>query len=150
MKYYLDTEFDSFGGKLMSLALATKSGRSLYIVADDAEQAANAWVRENVVPILFACPVTPIRRPVGAFGPVIAQFMCGDLDPLVISDWPDDIRYFCQELITGPGFMVSLPGVRFEMKRVDTYPTLLAEAVQHNAWWDAQALRLALAPESFS
>ncbi len=29
----------------------------------------------------------------------------------------------------------------FEMHRVDAYPTMLPGAVQHNAYWDAMALR---------
>jgi hypothetical protein len=32
----------------------------------------------------------------------------------------------------------------FEVHNVDCYPTALEGAVQHNAWWDAMALRAAL------
>lgn len=74
--------------------------------------------------------------------------MAGDPGPVVISDWPDDIRYFCELLITGPGQMIALPGVRFEVRRVDAYPTTLEGAVQHNALWDACALQAALASEA--
>jgi hypothetical protein len=33
------------------------------------------------------------------------------------------------------------PSIKFEMHRVDAYPTTLPGAVQHNAYWDAMALR---------
>jgi hypothetical protein len=61
--------------------------------------------------------------------------------PHVIVDWPDDIRYLCQSLITGPGTMVNVQRLVFDMIRVDAYPTTLPGAVQHNAWWDAMALK---------
>lgn len=37
--------------------------------------------------------------------------------------------------------MVAIPHLTFEVIRVDAYPTTLEGAVQHNAWWDAMALR---------
>ena len=66
--------------------------------------------------------------------------MCSS-DLVIIADWPDDIRYFCQAIITAPGQMVNIPRLTFELARVDAYPSQLAGAVQHNALWDARALR---------
>lgn len=60
--------------------------------------------------------------------------------PTLFADWPDDIRYFCQALITAPGEMVNIPRLTFHIVRVDAYPTTLEGAVQHNALWDARAL----------
>ena len=51
----------------------------------------------------------------------------------------------CELLITGPGKMIALPGIRFEVVRIDAYPTTLRDAVQHNALWDACALHAAIA-----
>lgn len=43
---------------------------------------------------------------------------------------------------TGPGTMIEVrPSIKFEMHRVDAYPTTLPGAIQHNAYWDAMALR---------
>jgi len=64
--------------------------------------------------------------------------------PYIIADWPDDIRYFCQTVITGPGEMpAALARLQFDMVRVDPYEAGSAPpgAVRHNAWWDAVALR---------
>jgi hypothetical protein len=142
VRYYLDTEFNGFGGELISLALVREDGYSLYVIyrlPDEIEP----WVAENVIPILhedrclnIAMQISP---PTGAR--FIADFLAGDPDPVIITDWPDDIRYFCQAVIVGPGQMVNIPGLKFEMHRVDAYPTTLPGAVQHNAWWDAMALR---------
>lgn len=142
MRYWLDTEFNGFGGDLISLALVGETGRFLYLVfdrefhADDYEP----WVRENVVPILFEAP-SAMRCKWADAPELIADFLHGDSNPVIHTDWPDDIRYFCQHVITGPGRMAGIPHLSFEMWRVNAYPTRLPGAVQHNAYWDAMALR---------
>lgn len=139
MRYFLDTEFNGMGGALISLALVSDSGRELYMAS--ACYSPIPWVAANVMPIVGCPGATPILIPAAAFGKLIAEFLCMDTNPLIVADWPDDISYFCKTLIVGPGQMVNLAGVRFEMVRVDSYPTALPDAVQHNALWDARALR---------
>lgn len=145
MNYYLDTEFDGFGGPLLSMALVREDGASLYLVYHDAA-AKDMWVRENVLPIMRAVPfdvsVVNCAHSGGAYR--IAEFLHGDPCPHIHTDWPDDVRYFCEAIITAPGEMVAIPHLRFEVHRVDAYPTDLPGAVQHNAWWDAMALRFHL------
>lgn len=147
MIYYLDTEFNEFGGELLSLALVREDGKSLYIVYDPPEKI-GPWVAANVMPIMYDTRRDTRGRPdiylsdtVADGARHIARFMAGDADPTIITDWPDDVKYFCQAIITGPGMMVNIPHLRFEVKRVDAYPTTLPGAIQHNAWWDAMALR---------
>lgn len=140
MKYFLDTEFDGFGGPLISLALVREDGAYFYCVVRN--EASDPWVRENVLPILEPFPDKRyglMDRATAAR--MLADFLRDDGNPTVITDWPDDIRYFCELIITGPGQMVAIPHLRFEMRRVDAYPTTLQGAIQHNAWWDAMALR---------
>jgi hypothetical protein len=148
MHYFLDTEFNEFGGDLISLALVSEDGeRELYLYTNCA--APGDWVRANVIP--FIRVVGAIPRIVGAsdFGFEIAKFLADDPGmPQIVADWPDDIRYFCQTLITGPGEMVNIPALSFHLRRVDAYPTTLEGAVQHNALWDARALRHCLTVES--
>jgi len=145
MRYYLDTEFDGFGGHLLSLALVREDGESIYLVYD--RPVTDPWVIDNVVPLFWKIP-SPFPGSVHSIGPdrkaapIIERFLKGDPDPVIISDWPDDIRYLCRELITGPGEMIkTAKRLTFEVVRVDAYPTRLQAAVQHNAWWDAMALR---------
>ena len=77
---------------------------------------------------------------------MIADFLAWDQAPVIVADWPDDIRYLCELLITGPGKCVKLDGLKFEWVRADAWPNEIPGAVQHNAWWDAQALRAKLMP----
>jgi hypothetical protein len=100
----------------------------------------DGWVADNVKPFLLDGH-DPISVFPGEFGIWISQYLNGDPAPVIVTDWPDDIRYFCEVIITGPGEMIKVPGLTFEMHRVDAYPTTLPGAVQHNAWWDAMALR---------
>ena len=141
----MDTEFNEFGGELISLALVRDDGESLYIVYPDLEQYGE-WVSTNVIPIIWSIP-SPL--PGMAYkvssteegARLIAGFIGGDPHPVIITDWPDDIRYFCEAIITGPGMMVGLDNIVFQMIRVNAYPTVLKDAIQHNAWHDAMALR---------
>lgn len=144
MRYWLDTEFNGFGGTLLSLALVAEDGRALYLVYDKAFRP-EPWVKENVLPIMESVPPgykTSMFRIKPKIGPaMIAAFLCGDKSPQIITDWPDDVRYFCEAIITGPGEMASIPQLSFHVVRVNAYPTNLEGAVQHNALWDALALK---------
>ena len=142
--YTLDCEFNGFGGQLLSMALYTHE-RSVYLVRElhSAQIAAlDPWVLQNVVSVLFKTPpdVQPLFFDDSAeLAQLLSRFFAGTR-PVIHTDWPDDIKYFCEALITGPGTMIDIPGISFEMHRVDSYPTSLVGAVQHNAWWDACVL----------
>lgn len=139
--YFLDTEFNEFGGDLISLALVSEDGEHELYVATQCAQP-GAWVAENVMPIIGVAGALPIMVPPNKFGAMIREFLADEPGlPQIVADWPDDIRYFCQALITAPGEMVAIPAVSFHLRRVDAYPTTLEGAVQHNALWDARALR---------
>lgn len=73
--------------------------------------------------------------------------------PVIVSDWLADTAHLCRELTARSlywsdpkGDLRGMPPLRFECSNVDAYPTTLPDAVQHNAWWDAMALREKLAP----
>lgn len=144
MKYFIDCEFNSFGGELLSLALIREDGKSLYLLYPEPEYI-NTWVLENVIPFMEELPERIERHYLadwqeGAMR--IAEFLQEDSGiPHIIADWPDDIKYFCQAVITGPGQMASIPRLAMEVVRVNAWPNNLEGAVQHNAWWDAFALR---------
>lgn len=98
------------------------------------------WVRENVIPHLYKTD-NYIKCSISTFGSMIQNYLKDDPQPTIIADWPDDIRYFCECLITSPGNMVAINNLVFQMIRVNAYPTSLEGAIQHNALWDARALR---------
>ncbi|MBF5091960.1 hypothetical protein F1640_18570 [Novosphingobium sp. NBM11] len=149
MRYFLDTEFNGFGGELMSLALVDSDGESLYLVYPMPRRI-EPWVDENVVPIMecvpAGCTLNQVNHAGGA--QMIAEFFArrGGSVPYIITDWPDDVRYLCQAIITAPGEMAPIPRLQFDIVRVESYPTMLDGAVQHNALWDAFALRERLFP----
>lgn len=152
MRYYLDCEFNGYGGQLLSLALvpAATLKPALYIVvpSNAMDEDPDPWVYKNVLPLMYKVPpaVKIWHAQPAEFGGIIEEYLAGDPTPQIIADWPDDIRYFCERVITGPGTMIRLPQVDFAVRRVDAYPTTLPGAVQHNAWWDAMALRWMLEP----
>lgn len=142
MRYFLDTEFNEFGGELISLALVRQDGRELYLATECPDP--GEWVRTNVIPILQCIGARPRRIAPDKFGRAIARFLAKDAQPVIVADWPDDIAYFCKALITGPGLMVRTQDLlTLQIVRVDSYPTDLPGAVQHNALWDARALEYA-------
>lgn len=128
------------------MAMVRDDGAELYLVASPFPFiGCEPWVAENVIPIVFpegiGCNGKAMAVSLKMFSPMIEEFMAGDANPVIIADWPDDIRYFCETIITDPGKMIDIPGITFEVHRVDAYPTDLPGAVQHNALWDARALR---------
>jgi hypothetical protein len=142
MRYFLDVEFNGFGGELISLALVSEDNRGLYL-ATTCENPVE-WVAQNVMPIIRCHGAEPINIDPSEFGYAIAAFLDDDAHPIIIADWPDDIRYFCQALIVGPGEMVDIPGpIQFQVHRVESYPNTFG-AIRHNALWDARALRAVL------
>ncbi|NBR25956.1 MAG: hypothetical protein EBU08_19680 [Micrococcales bacterium] len=144
-KYYLDTEFNGFGGELLSIALVEEGNVSSFYATLKQPEGYEEWVRDNVVPILYSVPEKIwIFRELKKIQ--ITAILQEYLKPNahIIADWPDDIRYFCDLLITAPGGMINIPRISFEVVKIDAYPTILSGAVRHNAWWDAQALRVAL------
>lgn len=131
---FLDTEFNGFGGKLISMALVPENDSvpEFYKELEMKDQL-EPWVRDNVVPHLFLQPCS-----YSEFQDALANYLwdCGDCT--IIADWPDDIRYFCEALITGPGMRINMPNsIKFELDLNIDYESL----VPHNALHDARAIR---------
>lgn len=148
MRYFVDTEFNSFGGAMLSLGMVNDNGSMLYIVEEDDfldKLDLHPWVAEHVAPHLLASVAgyTPIRAPHRHWGSIIASFYEGDERPQFLADWPSDIADLCNMLITGPGTAVPMPHqTHFTILRhLDVYPTSVEGAIQHHALWDALALQ---------
>lgn len=144
-RYYIDCEFDGHSGPLLSIALVKANGSGIYIATT--ATARDPWVIANVAPMLDSheCQMA-VRCLPNEVGPVIRTFIDSD-EPTIIADSPVDIGRFCAAISTGiDGEWASAdyPFMRFEVHDVVCYPTRLAGAVQHNAWWDAMALRAIL------
>lgn len=142
MRYFLDTEYNGWGGALISLALVPDNGEDLYLVMqlDDPPE---AWVERNVMPFLDAVPegMQSMRLSRADAVAALAYYLAGDPEPVIVADWPEDIAQFAMLLITGPGTMAALPPLRFELVSLVGFSTANNSVVPHNALHDARALR---------
>lgn len=151
MRYYIDCEFDGHNGDLLSMAMVCESSltdpnNSIYIRVFN--NPINPWVINNVLPFLEshrARMSAVVNEP--DVGTIILAFISDDPHPIIIADSPVDIGRFCRAISTGPDRQwvnTNHDRMTFEVHNVECYPTTLEGAVQHNAWWDAMALRAKL------
>jgi hypothetical protein len=142
LRYFLDTEYNGWGGSLLSLALVPDEGEELYLTLDWTG-ALEPWVERNVVPYLDTVPeplVSPRLTRADA-ARAVAHYLAGDPEPLIVADWPEDIALFNTLLLTGPGTMVEVPPLTFRFIELSGFSTASNSAVPHNALHDARALR---------
>lgn len=143
VRFYIDCEFDGHAGLLLSMALVREDGDSIHIKTT--APAYDSWVLDNVLPLMDQhCANKSASVSLNEVGGVIRAFIGDCQHPVIIADSPVDIGRFCQALSTasdGGWASADYPLMTFEVHNVDCYPTSLLGAVQHNAWWDAMALR---------
>ena len=142
MRYYLDTEFNGFGGALLSLALVPEDGDEFYL-ALACDEPIVPWVAEHVVPYTDHVPIglRSARLDRTAAAAALAAYLASDPAPEIIADWPDDIAYLLQLLTIAPGQMVPVPQITFRLVPLPGFSTAENSAVPHNALHDARALR---------
>lgn len=142
MTLFLDTEFNGFGGELISIALVSDDGRK-----DDAFYAVRAipkrptpWVSENVLPVLCAKPIADslLQRK-------LLDYLYHHTAETIVADWHEDLIHLLRLLETSRGHAYR-PDITLRLVR----PTEPIESeVPHNALHDAHALKrwfLARAP----
>jgi hypothetical protein len=120
----------------MSLALVREDGESRYWVIPDIVPI-DPWVAENVVPILYKMDPMLVETEAD-MSREIARFLKHDEDPTIIADWPDDIKYFCDVMVFGPGKCRNIRSCKFEFNR--DYGNDNSE-ILHNALADAFAIK---------
>lgn len=129
MKLFIDGEWNSYGGDLISLALVPDIGENFYEVLGCNDP--DPWVAENVMPKLQKEPITTTLMQMK-----LADYLAQFESVHIIADWPEDVMWFCKVLVTGPGTRIDTPPLSFEILRVDT-----VSKNPHNALADAEALR---------
>lgn len=131
MRIWIDCEFNEFGGQLISLALVAEDGCEWYHVLPCSNP--GPWVAEHVMPVLKKKPTD--RH---TFALLLQHWLRQFSAIHVIADWPEDISYFCQSLIVGPGMRIDTPPLTMEVRRdLD----LILSETPHNALADAWAIR---------
>jgi hypothetical protein len=143
VRYFLDTEFNGFGGALLSLALVPEDGADeLYLTLKSSEPIL-PWVERHVMPYLDSVPaglVSP-RLARAAAADAVSHYLGFDPAPEIVADWPEDFAQFCNLLMTGPGQMVAIPALTFRLIPLQGFSTAANSQVPHNALHDARALR---------
>ena len=143
MRYFLDTEFNGFGGALISVALVPEDGDQELYISLPLPDVIEPWVAQHVIPYLRLVPAGvdhELDRVEAA--DMVAAYLAGDADPVIIADWPEDLAHFCALLVTGPGQMTGVDfGLRLELINAAGFSAAANSRVPHNALHDARALR---------
>jgi hypothetical protein len=129
MDLFIDGEWNSYGGDLISLAIVSECGQEFYEVLNCKNP--DPWVAENVIPKLNKEPIS-----LDEFQNKLHEFLIQFDRIHVIADWPEDISWLCKSLIRGPGERLDTPPLTLEVLRVDS-----VSRIPHNALADARALR---------
>jgi len=142
VRYFLDTEFNGFGGALLSLALVPEDGQEFYVTLE-CEDPVFPWVERNVVPYLDNVPVGLVspRMTRREAAEALAAYLASDPEPELVADWPEDLTQFCSLLMIGPGMMVPVPPLTFRLVPLQGFSPAANSAVPHNALHDARSLR---------
>ncbi len=136
LRYFLDVEFNGFGGDLISLALVPEdhAAEPFYEVLPCADPV--PWVAGHVVPVLRRAPIerADFVKKLGAY---IEQ----DTHPVIIGDWPEDIAQLMLMMMTGPGWRMPSERISIELLDLPLFDSEAMSKVPHNAMYDAMALR---------
>ena len=143
MRYFLDTEYNGFGGALLSLALVPDDDSEEFYAVIAHDGGLDPWVERHVMPFLDMVPEglksPPLSR--AAAAEALATWLQHDPMPEIIADWPEDLAQFAMLLVTGPGRMHSVPPLSLRFEPLHNFSTAANSAVPHNALHDARALR---------
>ena len=136
MRYFLDAEFNGFGGQLISLALVPedKNAAPFYVALPCADP--EPWAAEHVMPVLRT---EPIERAEATRK--LAEYLRSDDEPFVVADWPEDVAHLALLMVTGPGSRLATPTLVFELHDLPLFDAQMTSEVPHNACYDAMALR---------
>ncbi len=126
---FLDTEFDGFGGRLISIGMVSdRGGEEFYSVLQ--VTAKEPWVQEHVLPFLSVT-----HEEWHAYRTRLIAYLRRHPGEPVVADWPEDLAHLLNSLCE-PG------GISFEIE-LDLRLILsgkLDSKVPHNALSDARAL----------
>lgn len=144
MRYYLDTEYDGFGGALISLALVPEhDGDEEFYAVLETDGGLDPWVERHVMPYLHHVPEGLKCDPADRLSVAhhLAHFLSAHDAPEICADWPEDLAQFSMLLVTGPGKMVAVPPFTLRLLTLPGFSPARNSKVPHNALYDARALR---------
>lgn len=132
MTIFLDTEFNGFGGSLISIAMVSdQRGRnSEFYGVCELPAYVHPWVEEHVLPVLAKAPEPDIslqRR--------MLDYLTVHSGETIIADWPEDFVHLLY-LLCEPGGRAHRPAIEMRLVR----GVEIVSKVPHNALSDARAL----------
>jgi hypothetical protein len=127
---YIDTEFNGFGGQLISMAIVLDNGIEFYQVKE-LPAIIDLWVQDNVIPVLGKKPI-----PNDVFKACLKEFLLAHRPDCIVADWPSDLEHLFREMMGSShaetialSFNAVLdPFIKYESK------------IPHNALEDARAI----------
>lgn len=142
--FYVDCEFDGHGGPLLSIAIIREDDAGLYLIVENT--AKDPWVIENVLPKLMDYPTGAMISfcPENKVSEWLLSFLQEDADPIFHVDAIPDVTYLTKALSTsyqGEYCPNRFDNIAFLVSDVESYPTDIEGAVQHNAYYDAMTLK---------
>lgn len=133
MRLYIDCEFNSYKGKLITMALVPADGLTLWFYCGpEMTDKLDPWVAQHVMPVRGTAVILPQAEFQQRLEAYLMQFDSIE----IVADWPEDLQHFCEQLITGPGERINTPPLTMRIERVDA-----PSGVPHNALADAFGIR---------
>jgi len=131
---YCDTEFNGFGGELISMALVNpEDNSSWYGVKSISHMQIHPWVLDNVVPKLYPEMSVPINGEY-EFRKSLWQYVgkYKDTRITIVADWPEDLAFFASHMCWSEG---QRPRINFDLRLISTGHMQTTDP--HNALADA-------------
>jgi hypothetical protein len=151
MDFYLDTEFNGFGGELLSIGIApADTSLPCFYAAIKRTEALAGWVAMHVipfieklpegVPILGSAELVDRERAARMLVTYLRTVSPGE-KPVFVADWPEDFAQLMNLLVIGPGQIVNSPDFDCQYRALRGFNTAETSTIPHNALADAIALR---------
>lgn len=136
MRYFIDAEFNGFGGELISIAAVPEEDSAPPFYEAVHCPSPSEWARARILPVMQTAP-----QPRAEIARLFSDYLSGDAMPLIVADWPEDIAHAAALLTDGKGGRLALIEVRFQLLSPSEFSPAKLSRVPHNAYYDALALR---------
>ena len=143
--FYLDTEFNGFLGRMISMALVSEDLNTEFyeVLPEDTYSTTypavgcDPWVMQNVIPVLNKEPIS-----VKTFQDKLQHFLVSNATESgikIVADWPEDLTHFTKMLIKNLGQSINTPIIHLTLNQsLREYTT--QSKIPHNALEDARAI----------
>lgn len=136
MRLFIDCEFNSRDGALISMGLVSEDGKHEFYEAVELKEEVHEWVRDNVYPVINTKDFLTYET----FQKRLAVFLRKFANIEIKADYPVDLIHILRAMETGPGEW--LEDLQPFTLTIDDALSAKGSKVPHNALEDARALRI--------